>query len=244
MANSKHSMTREIIIDRLLSNRRGYTVNEMLVIVNRALEFEGFLPVAACTINRDIDTLRYHYRAKIRVVKRSYYNYYMYEDSNYSVFKNAFTGGEILQLHHALMTLRFCDPIQGTMMFEQLSERMADMFEVDSVTDPIVLYKKIPSKIDCKRFSTLYQCIRKKQPISIRYFPSIDKRARETVIHPYFILNDEAKYYLLGHDSVANKPAKIPISNITQMQLLDDTPFIPNSDFPLQDFYMKHFALK
>ena len=242
MANTKHSLAREILLDRLLQKRRGYTIPELVDIINDALAFEGFPPVSASTINRDLETLRYRYRAKISVERRSYYKYYMYENENYSVFKNTLTFGEIQQIHHALMAIRFVDPIQGTMTFEQLSERLANLLDVDSADDPIVLYKKLPSKTDCKRYSTIYQCIRKKQPASITYYPAIDTVARESVIHPYFILIEDAQYYLLGHDSASNTPVKIPISNIRSISLLEDTPFIPNHDFPLQDFYKKHFA--
>lgn len=242
MANTKHSMAREIILDRLLQKRRGYSIPEMVDIINNALAFEGFPSVSASTVNRDLDTLRYRYRAKISVERRSYYKCYMYEDSSYSVFHNTFTFGELQQIHNALMAIRFVDPIQGTMMFEQLSERLAHMLEVDSVDDPIVLYKKIPSKTECKRFGILYQCIRKKQPACITYYPAIDMLARESVIHPYFILMEDAQYYLLGHNSDSHSPVKIPISNIKSISLLEDTPFIPNQDFPLKDFYKKHFA--
>ena len=58
MANTKHSVAREIIIDRLLHKRRGYSVYEMLDIVNEALEFEGFAPVTLNTIRRDIETIK------------------------------------------------------------------------------------------------------------------------------------------------------------------------------------------
>lgn len=242
MANTKHSLAREILLDRLLQKRHGYTIPEMVDIINDSLAFEGFPSVSASTVNRDLDTLRYHYKAKIVVERRSYYKCYMYEDSSYSVFHNTFTFGELQQIHHALMAIRFVDPIQGTMMFEQLSERLAHMLEVDTVDDPIVLYKNIPSRFECQRFGILYQAIRKKKPVCVRYHSSIDKRARELVVHPYYILNDDAKYFLLGHDSASNSPVKIPISNISSLHQVEDTPFIPNHDFPLQDFYRKYFA--
>ena len=40
MANTKHSAARAIIIDRLLRERRGYCVKEILEIVNDGLTFQ------------------------------------------------------------------------------------------------------------------------------------------------------------------------------------------------------------
>ena len=45
MANVKSAGVREIILDRCLRKRRGYTVNELLDKVNKELEFNGLSPV-------------------------------------------------------------------------------------------------------------------------------------------------------------------------------------------------------
>ena len=240
MANNKHSVAREIIIDRLLHKRRGYTVYEMLDIVNESLQFEGFGPVSINTIRRDLDTIRSRYKQKLDSEKRSFNIYYRYEDPNYTIYNNVLTFGEIQHIQSALLAIRFSDEIQGTLMYMELSKRLADMFDLDPGSDPVVLYQNIPSMSDCKRYRALYEYIRTKTPAQITYYPDINERQRESIIHPYFILKDESKYYLLGHDSDSDSPVKIPISYIVRMHPASNTPFIPNKDFPLQDFYAKH----
>ena len=242
MANTKHSTAREIIIDRLLRKRRGYSVYEILDIVNESLNFEGFGPVSITTIRRDLDTIRFRYKQKLETKKKSHNIYFRYEDPDNTIFKNVLTFGEIQQIQSALLAIRFSDELQGTLMYMELSKRLADMFDLDPSSDPVVLYKNIPSTAECKRYRDLYQYIRTKTPVSITFFPEINERQRESTIHPYYILKDESTYYLLGHDSDKNAPVKIPISNILRMHVLNDVPFIPNSDFPLQDFYTKHMS--
>ena len=145
MANTKHSTAREIIIDRLLRKRRGYSVYEIMDIVNESLDFEGFSPVSITTIRRDLDTIRYRYKQKLETRKKSHNIYFRYEDPNYTIFNNVLTFGEIQQIQAALLAIRFSDEIQGTQMYIELSKRLADMFDLDHVSDPIVLYKNIPS---------------------------------------------------------------------------------------------------
>ena len=240
MANTKHSVAREIIIDRLLHKRRGYSLYEMLETVNKELENNGFRPVSLNTIRNDIDNFRYLYKQKIEVEQRGYRNFYRYEDPNSTIFNNVLTFGEIQHLHSALLSIRFVDPIQGTLMYKELSKRLSGILDVDHASDPIVLYKKIPSKADQRRFKALYQSIRTKTPINITYLPVGSESSQEEVIHPYFILYDDNKYFLLGHTATDNGPAKIPISTITRLSPARDTKFIPNKDYPLKDFYTKH----
>ena len=242
MANTKHAAAREIIIDRLLNRLHGSSVKEMLEAVNDGLEANGFPPVSSNTIRNDIDTIRYVYRRKIRVERRSYENYYRYEQIGNSIFKNTFTFDEIEHLHSALMSILFCDPIQGTLIYESLSRRLSDMLEVDVASEPIVLYKRTPSKSACKIFKSIYQHIRSKSPALITC--KSDKKAEEViVVHPYYIMFDCPTYYLLCHDSTNKRAAKIPIDSIIHITTSYDIEFIPNKDFPLQDFYNKHLRI-
>lgn len=242
MANTKHSVAREIIIDRLLHKRRGYSVYEILDIVNESLKFEGYGPVSLTTIRRDLDTIRYRYKQKLEAHKKSFNVYFRYEDPNFTIYNNVLTFGELQHIQSALLAIRFSDEIQGTLMYMELSKRLADMFDLDPASDPIVLYKNIPSSNDCRRYRALYEFIRTKTPISMTYYPSINEKQRESTIHPYFILKDNSKYYLLGHDSDNDTSVKIPISNIVRMSAAEGVSYIPNKDFPLKDFYTKHIT--
>jgi predicted branched-subunit amino acid permease len=61
MANTKHSVAREIIIDRLLRERRGYSIMELWERVNNALDLEGFAPVSESSIRNDLKDVQYLY---------------------------------------------------------------------------------------------------------------------------------------------------------------------------------------
>ncbi|WP_033147853.1 hypothetical protein [Prevotella sp. P6B1] len=244
MANTKHSVAREIIISRLLHEDCGHSLYELLDEVNNALRFEGFREVTVNTIRNDIENFKYLYKQDLVKERRGRCDYYRFKDPDATLYNNVLTFEEIQHLHAALMAIRFCDPLQGTMTFKHLSRRLSHMLELDPASDPIVLYNNLPSKSDCNRFRTIYRYIREKTPACITYFPENDMPQRESIIHPYYILNDEAKYFLLGHNSDENTPAKIPFSNITRMYAVRDMPYIPNKDFPLQDFYTKHFSRK
>ncbi len=243
MANTKHSVAREIIIDRLLHERRGYSLYEILDIVNRELEFQGFREVSLNTIRNDLDNIQYLYRQKLDIEMRSdRCNYYRYSSPDSTIFKNVLTFGELQHLHSALMSIRFVDPLQGSLMYQEMSRRLAGILDIDDASDPIVLYKKIPSKSSCKRFKALYQNIRTKSPIIITCKKDNGDGEYTILVHPYFIMFECPNYYLLCHDATHDKPAKILISRIVHITKASSTEFLPNKDFSLQDFYTKHLT--
>ena len=241
MANTKHSVAREIIIDRLLHKRRGYSVPEMLELVNEALEFEGFSPVTLSTIRRDINTFRYRYRQRLYSEKRGHQIYFKYEDPNYTMFTNVLTFGEIQHIRSALMCIRARDEIRGSLMYQQLTKRLADILDIDSAYEPVVIYEKIPPLNEMKRFKALYEHVLSKTPAIITTRDDQNSPETDHIIHPYYLSQKGCEWYLLCHDSTNDKSAEIPLKSIVRMSTAREIKFIPNKDFPLNDYYKKNF---
>lgn len=237
MANTKHSVGREIIIDRLLHQRRGYSLYEMLETVNQKLELNGFKHVTLNTIRNDINDLRYLYKQKIEVEVRNRKNYYRYADPDTTIFKNVLTYGEMQHIHSALMCIRFYDHVQGTLIYEQLSNRLTDLLGMDKATDPILIYEKAPKNNELRRFKALYEHIDTKTPADITIIHPKDKSKKDILVHPYYLLLRDSGWYLLCRDATNDIPAEIPISRISHLKSREDIEFLPNKDFPLQNFY-------
>ena len=91
MANTKNSAVREIIIDRLLHQRRGFTVNEIFEKVNNQLELEGLNTVCINTIRNDIDNFRSMYKQKLHIVRKANYRFSRYQEPYFTRFYNVFT---------------------------------------------------------------------------------------------------------------------------------------------------------
>ena len=54
----------------------------------------------------------------------------------------------------------------------------------------------------------------------------------------------DQEWFLLCHDATKDCAAEIPLSSISEIDYADDTEFIPNQDFPLQDYYKKIISKK
>ena len=238
MANTKHSVAREIIIDRLLHDRRGYSLYEILETVNQGLELEGYQHVSLNTIRNDIDNLQYLYKQKIEVKTKGYRNYYRYKDPNSTIFNNVLTRGEIQQLRSALLCIRARDQIRGSLMYQQLSDRLSSILDIDSASDPIIIYKNIPPMHEMKRFSALYELILSQTPAIITVFCKKEEKEKQLTIHPYHLYQDERQEWsLLCHDATNDHPAEIPLKCIKRLVTAKDIEFIPNHDFTYKDYY-------
>ena len=241
MANTKKSSAREIIIDRLLQKSRGYSINEMLDIVNESFEFEGFSPVSLTTIRRDIETIRYHYKKKLISEKRGHRFYYKYEDPNCTIYKNVLTPGEIRHIRSVFMFFRAIDEIRGIIMYKQLTKKLSEILEIDSTFEPVVIYENIPTLKELKRFKALYEHILSKSPAIITIRDTKDSPETELLVHPYYLSQKSSEWFLLCHDSTNDKAAEIPLKTIVRMSTASEIEFIPNKDFPLNDYYKKKF---
>jgi len=244
MANTKHSAVREIIIDRLLKERRGYCVKEMLEIVNEHLVQHDLPTVSSNTIRNDIEIIQCVYKKVLTSEKRGRDWYYQYNSLENTIFTNVLTHGELSFIQSALNLIRFIDPMQGTMMYKELPERVSRMLGVETEENPVVIYDNPPTLNNLKKFRIFYEYILKKIPAYITYHTKSGKIRRDNIIHPYFLLNRENDWYLLCHNESINKPAEIHLSAIKHIEFAEDTEFIPNKYFPLQDYYKKVFSKK
>jgi hypothetical protein len=239
MANTKHSVAREIIIDRLLHERRGYSVHEILEIVNRHLETDGFRPVSINTIRNDIEIIRFRYRIPLEVKKRSHRMIYRYEDPDQTIFKTVLTLGELQHLQSAIQSIIFRDPIQASLMYKQISERLGNLLKLDTLGEPILIYEEIPELAELKMFQSMYNCIQAKTPAAIKYRPGKGKKEREIIVHPYYMRQKNQKWILLCYNSTDEKHEEIPITAISNVATAEGVEFIPNGYFDFKDYYKK-----
>lgn len=246
MANTKHSAAREIIIDRLLRERRGYCVKEIWEKVNEGLMLQELAPVSINTIRNDIENIQSLYKKVLISERRGGGKewYYQYKDPDCSLFTNVLTLGELQLIQSALNTIRYIDPMEGTMMYKELPERVASILGVETEENPVVIYESLPTLKDLKKFRALYEMILKHIPACISYKNKLNIVESDMIVHPYFLLNCADKWYLLCHNETTDIAAEISLSDINSIEVADGVKFIPNKDFPLKNFYKKLFSKK
>ena len=237
MANTKHSAAREIIIDRLLRERRGYSLQEILNKVNESLEWEGFPPVSESCIRKDLNVIQHLYNKKLTIEKHSFRLYYKYKDPESTIFTNVLTRGELQLIQSALNTIRYIDPMEGTMMYKELPDRVGKILGIETEENPVVIYGNPPSFNNLKRFRILYEYILKQYPAIISFKTDKTKAEQSVIVHPYHLLQRDGEWFLLCHDATNDCATEISLSRIKQIDYADGTEFIPNKDFDFKEYY-------
>ena len=239
MANTKHSVAREIILDRLLHEKCGYSIREIWEIVNRQLEEDELHPVSINTIRNDIETIQTRYMIPLHVEKRSFRYYYRYEDPNQTIFKTVLTLGELQHLRSAIQSIIFRDPIQASLMYKQISARLGALLQLDLIQEPILIYEDIPDSEELKMFQSMYNYIESRVPAAISYKTDNGKDERDITVHPYYMHQKNQKWILLCYNGTDEKPFEIPITAISHVTPADDVKFIPNTYFDFKEYYKK-----
>lgn len=237
MANVKSAGVRELIIDKCLQERRGYTITQLMERVNKALRMDGLRPVTSGnTIRNDIENIANRYKQPINRVKRGHAIYFSYRDPTFSKFKCQLSNTELRLFHNILMNLKFIDLYQGSIMYNEMSEALKEQLQLRFYQQPILLYENIPTEKELETFRVLYDCICSQTVVRLTYQlgragPRID------TVHPHFMRQQRQQWHLLGQKAKDNNPICLPVRCIMEIEEDEQTEYVPNKKFDVEKYY-------
>lgn len=235
MANVKNGAYREIIIDRCLQSRRGYSTQEILEKCNRALERRGEKPITASnTIRNDITSMANRWHVNIETVKDGRNVRYRYEDPDFSIFNSPLNEEEIAQLSLSVSLLRRFEGMEGFEWVDELNAHLQQTVNTESA--PTVGFDRNEHLKGMRHFTPLFNAISRHQPLRITYKNYKAKQASETVIHPYFLKEYNQRWFLFGLNE--------PYRNITTMALdrmeeirMEAIKYVENDSIDFQSYF-------
>lgn len=241
MANVKSAGVRELVIDRCLQERRGYTIEELMEKVNKALMFEGLNPVTSTnTIRNDLTNISNRWKVSLVKGKRRQAVVYAYSDRDFSIYYSQLTHAELRQLHAVLMNVKFLDAYQGSSLFPELCEKLEGILQLNFYQQPILLYENVPTEKELAHLHLLYDCIQARQVVLVVHTHERASPAEDT-IHPYFQRQHRQQWHLLGSENKELKAVCIPIRKVVSITVDYDTEFIPNRVFDVEEYYRRLF---
>ena len=238
MANVKSAGVRELIIDRCLQNPRGHTIEELMVIVNRALQADG-LPVVTSTntIRNDIENIANRWKQAIKRWKRRQAIVYAYDDPCFSIYDGQLTKGELKQLYQVLQTLMYLDAYHGSIIYRCMCDQLKVILQTDHFQQPILFYDRVPSEQEINHFYTLFDCIQNQVPVKIEHVRVEDNNTALATVHPYFMRQHLQQWHLLGNDHDECRVKCLSLANIVSIERDFETAFIPGQKTDMQEYY-------
>lgn len=234
MANVKNGAYREMIIDRCLQNRRGYSTLEIMEKCNDALYRRGEPPITATnTVRNDILSIESRYGILVEAVKEGRNVRYRYEDPDFSIYNTPLTEEDIIQLAQSVSVLKRFDGMPG---FEWVNELNAHIQStVNTENRSVVGFHDNKQLKGIEFFTPLFEHINARQPIVVNYrtYKNSDITA---VIHPYFLKQYNQRWYLFGRDDKFGTISNYPLDRIVSVEISPVT-YIPNNDIDFSTYF-------
>lgn len=234
MANVKNGALREIIIDRCLQSRRGYSTQEILEKCNHALERRGDYPITASnTIRNDIMSMANRWHVNVESVKDGRNVRYRYEDPNFSIFNSPLNEDEIVQLTQSVSLLRRFEGMEG---FEWVDELNAHLQQtVNTESSPIVGFDRNENLKGMRHFTPLFNYIGSKQAINIKYKSFKSEKTEEVTIHPYYLKEYNQRWFLFGLNDSYRTITNLALDRIEEISK-SSVKYVENTDIDFQHY--------
>ena len=155
MANIKNGFDREVVIDRCLQSRRGYSTQEIMDKVNDTLENRGEKPVTALnTIRNDIMSIENRWHIVVEQIRSGRKIKYRYEDPDFSIYNSPLSEEDIMQLSESVSILRRFNGMPGFEWIDELNARLQSSIRTSSKPvigfddQKIQLYKTLKTEVE------------------------------------------------------------------------------------------------
>ena len=197
MANIKNGGDREIIIDRCLKSRRGYSTQEIFERCNEALERRGEKTINSLnTIRNDIVAIENRYGIVVEEVRHGREIKYRYKDHNFSIFNTPLNEEEIMQLTQSVSLLRRFEGMPGFEWVEEMNAHLQTT--VSAGVKPVIGFDENGQLKGMRFFTPLFEAITSKKALAITYQPFKSENAITETIHPYYLKEYNQRWFLFA----------------------------------------------
>ena len=191
---------RHRIIDLCLTDRSGYSVKDILV----ALKAEGITTTAQQVV-ADIHFLINETGAPVEKLFGTTPALYRYDDKNYSIFNRTMTKKEKKQLLEVIEMLSEYRHNPNYVWVEEVIERInSNLHLQEQYARPIVGFGQNKRLRGIEYFSPLFNAIKNKTVLQIKYRPFIPDEEFIYTIHPYFLKQYNERWFLFGWNEKEN----------------------------------------
>ena len=235
MANVKSGAFREIIIDRCLQSRRGYSTMEIMEKCNDALERRCEpLITATNTIRNDILSIENRWNVVVEPVKTGRNVRYRYKDPNFSIFNCPLNENEITQLNQAVSLLKRFEGMPGFGWVDELNVHLQSIINLEQ--KHIVGFDENKQLKGMEYFTPLFECISRKEVIELHYQSYKENEPKIYVVHPYYLKEYNQRWFLLALNDEYQEITVFPLDRIKALIKISRI-FIENDKVDFEHYF-------
>lgn len=220
MPNTKNYNTRLRILDQYLGSGHAYSGKELIGFINRELELRGEPKITSrTTLMEDLLNIENEYHVNIVRKHHGRQITYQYEKPNYTIFSNELSQDDYNHLEQALAILsRF----EGMPQFDWMTQLSADMHLRMASKEQVKSIVGFESSIynrGMENFTPIFDAIRKKTTIEIRYKSFRMDEPKDIIVHPYYLKQYNNRWFLFCCTGDYTNISNYPLDRILNVKL-------------------------
>lgn len=211
MPNTKNYSTRLRVLDQCLRSGHAYSGKELTDFINRELELRGEpIITSRTTLMDDLLNIENEYHTNIIRKKHGRQTTYKYEDPNFSIFSTELSEDDILHLGQALDILRRFDGMPEADWISELGARLNLCMNNRKEVRAAVGFESAIYNKGMEHFTPLFNAIRKKTTVELRYQSFKMQEPQTLIVHPYYLKQYNNRWFLFccngDHTNLSNYP--------------------------------------
>ena len=211
MPNTKNYSTRLRVLDQCLRSGHAYSGKELTDFINRELELRGEPTITSrTTLMDDLLNIENEYHTNIVRKKHGRQTTYQYEDPNFSIFSTDLSEDDLLHLSQALDILKRFDGMPEADWVSELSARLNLCMSNHKEVRAAVGFESSMYNKGMEHFTPLFNAIRKKTTVELRYQSFRMAEPQTLIVHPYYLKQYNNRWFLFccngDHTNLSNYP--------------------------------------
>lgn len=211
MPNTKNYSTRLRVLDQCLRSGHAYSGKELTEFINRELELRGEPTITSrTTLMDDLLNIENEYHTNIIRKKHGRQTTYQYEDPNFSIFSTELSEDDLLHLSQALDILQRFNGMPEADWVAELSARLNLCMSNHKEVRAAVGFESSMYNKGMEHFTPLFNAIRKKTTVELRYQSFRMAEPQTLIVHPYYLKQYNNRWFLFccngDHTNLSNYP--------------------------------------
>ena len=241
MPVTRNALIRYKTIDNCLKNRhKRWTLEDLITACSDALyEYEGIdKEISRRTIQMDIQMMRSDklgYNAPIIVLEKKYY---IYEDPSYSITNNPLSESDLNKLTEVVDILKHFKGFSHFQEMVGMIQRLEDKVSAAKNKRKSIVHLETNENLHGIEFiDPIYQCIKRKQVISITYQSFKARMPAVFNFHGYLLKEYRNRWFVLGRKSSKEPLTTLALDRIKEMKPMQSVAYIENPSFDADEYY-------
>ena len=220
MPNTKNYSTRLRVLDQWLRSGHAYSGKELTEFINRELELRGEPTVTSrTTLMDDLLNIENEYHTVILRKKHGRQTTYQYENPNFSIFSTELSEDDILHLDQALDILQRFDGMPEADWVAELSARLNLCMSNHKEVRAAIGFESSMYNKGMEHFTPLFNAIRKKTTVELRYQSFKMQEPQTLIVHPYYLKQYNNRWFLFCCNGDYTNLSNYPLDRILSVKL-------------------------